>query len=256
MANPHVPNSPEWWTYHTQEVNAANAANAQAADLRQRELERIDKQDLLEESVLLPQLGIEPVYNDAGKLVSYNVVEDATTDLKAEVERIALEQSRKALLGELPVNEELSASLDLDDQIRQNIIARQFGDRSGSSSAAIEKEARGVQSRRNVEEASRTGKLSQFEQIALARGRQNATDFSGLFNPGGQSTRFQTAANSIKQGFTAQQPQQRQSILSQILGGVAGVAGSAIGGGITSQVAGRYDDPVSIWKAMGNIFGA
>lgn len=133
---------------------------------------QIEQQELLA-PILFKELGVEPQFDETGKIIGFTEIEDPTEELRGEIELALLQRSKAALAGELPENPALLRDLSeqqgiLEEQLRKN-LGRDFR----TSTPGIE--ALGdFEERKNILlEASRRGDLTTAEALSLGREQVN-----------------------------------------------------------------------------------
>jgi hypothetical protein len=178
---------------------ALQQSQKEMLDLQRTMIEKSAKEQELLAPILYKSLGIEPQYDQAGKLTGYK--EGASAERKRGIESMFLDRSEAALKGELPVNPALTRDLgEQEGQLKERLF-RQLGPGWETSTPGIEAFANFEKRKNELLDASRRGDLTLAEGLGLARDASSLNTFGATMNAGNRYLPTGSSAGSGAAGY-------------------------------------------------------
>lgn len=172
------------------------------------------------------QSGYTIKYDNAGKIIGLEESQDPDAVKRRELESGLLEQSLKALRGELPVSPSLERALSRQEEQLRERLSSQFGTGYETSSPGIESLQEFQTSSEGLREDVRRGMLTQSEQLSQARGAEGIGRMGNVTNTAlGAPLNIAQLFGGVAQGYaTAQQPYTQSRLLQQQIAGQQSIA--------------------------------
>lgn len=138
--------------------------------------EQIRQQELLA-PFLYREAGVEPTYDEEGKITGFQEINSEAADLRDELEIGLLERARSALAGELPIDHSLVMELDKQERVLREGLRKSLGEGFETSDPGIRALGDFNERKAALIDASARGELSLSQQLQQAQGgfNQNAT---------------------------------------------------------------------------------
>jgi hypothetical protein len=152
------------------------ALQAEQTDLLRQQRDIIGEQSRVQKLLdpfLFESAGVKPIFDDAGKVIAFDKIEDPNEALREKIETGFLERTEQALAGELPVNPALLRDLDTQQQAVEERLRRQLGPGYETSTPGQQALQKTLESRNVLLEGARRGDLTLAEQLGLAREQSN-----------------------------------------------------------------------------------
>lgn len=187
-----------------------------------------EQRDLLKTFMpfIAEQSGYTIKYDNAGKIIGLEESQDPDAVKRRELESGLLEQSLKALRGELPVSPSLERALSRQEEQLRERLSSQFGTGYETSSPGIESLQEFQTSSEGLREDVRRGMLTQSEQLSQARGAEGIGRMGNVTNTAlGAPLNIAQLFGGVAQGYAqAQQPYTQSRLMAQQIAGQQSIA--------------------------------
>lgn len=189
--------------------------------------------------MMAKEQGYDLTFDKDGNITGYTPGPDAIK--RGQLNSEILDQSLKAVRGELPISSTLTRALDEQELAMRNRLAQQFGPGYETSSPGIESIQKFNEGAASLKEDASRGLLTSSEQLSTARTGANLGSQGALSNTVlGQPMNIAQMFGTIGQGYAAAQVPFTQSRIAaqqseaQIQAAQAGASAGSQGGGFAS----------------------
>jgi hypothetical protein len=187
-----------------------------------------EQRDLLKTFMpfIAEQSGFTIEYGTNGEIKGLTESQSPDAVMRRELNSGLLEQSLKALKGELPVSPILETALTRQEEQLRERLAQQFGPGYETSSPGIESLQEFQTGAEGIREDVRRGLLTQSEQLSQARGATQVGNLGNVTNTAlGAPLNIAQLFGGVAAGYAqAQQPYTQSRLVAQQIAGQQSIA--------------------------------